>query len=127
MVCKTTNSVMAEECGDEIKLLISEILSEILDVVAKNLANADKNDIKRTEENAVLNSNVLNDVQQSLNQLLDQIDEKDTSIGRSPAGNISLRSLNRNFLLPPNLKSLSYLGISQTGRIMDPICLQQNM
>ena len=106
------------------QILVSEVLSNILNSVSDAVACSE---MRATEKFSESCNDDFDDVRATLYQILDKIDEKETSIGRNPAENISMKSLSKNFLLPPNLKSLSYLGISQTGRIMDPICLQQNM
>ena len=98
--------------------LVVEILSELLEKVALGLEDC------LPSANFNFSTSDDNDVQQVVNSLLHKVTEQVTTAIPSISSKTTFKNPSKNVL--PEVK-WSTLGISQTGRVMDPICLQKNM
>lgn len=98
--------------------VVTEVLSELVEATSQNLeAIALSEDIN---SHTTDNRDIEHFVESLVDQVVTRIDANVSSFSNKNA----LKNANRSIL--PDVK-WSTLGISQTGRIMDPICLQKNM
>ena len=107
------------ESFEETQKVVSGILSQLLDTVSQDVSGFNYDNGNE--------ASIYSDVEATVKQLLDQVSQPISVISSATTEKGALKIASKNTTSLRDYKSLPYMGISQSGRLMDPICLQQTM